>query len=232
MRLSLTLSFLVPFVLSQAGCVQRLTQAQKQQLEQRTADDLASLDTDSGALGGEILAASSARGTWENCWDAWGGCDVCRSLDGTAAAGTFAVSLEPETEGEACMERVTLNGASYAYTVTERAGEGSWVQEEDGYWNVSWTGNFGAELEISGSRNLDGLYDSSFTMNAANVVTAGDDDVRSWSYDWDYEGFLDRTWHVTVSRDETEAITGSIVGGDGTTCVISGVEHDYVVDCE
>jgi hypothetical protein len=236
-RTALFLSALATLTLFATGCFERgLTSWEKSRLESRTSDDISGQLDEFDAFAGGLAEVDSARGTWEDCRAGYGGCERCYVLEGTAAAGTVEMQLVAPEGVDSCTQALTLNDVRYEYTIDERQWAGSWdllsgTPGEDALWSVEWAGNHDATLIVTGSDNADGTYDSSFTMNSATGVTDGDGNLSEWTVDYDYAGFLDRDWNVTAAMDATGAIVGTVLGGDGTTCAISGVQYDVVVDC-
>lgn len=233
--------FLVAFgalALAASGCFDTgLSSWEKSRLESRTADDIDAQIEEFGSFSGGLADVDSARGTWEDCRAGFGGCERCYLLEGTAQAGTIAMDLVAPEDVESCTQAVTVDDVRYEYTIDERQWDGSWellsgTPGEDALWSVAWTGNHDATLVVTGSENADGAYDSSFVMNAASGVTDGDGNLTEWSVDYSYTGFLDRDWQVTAAMDADGAISGDIVGSDGTTCVISGARYDVIIDCD
>lgn len=220
------------------GCFEPgLNNWEKTQLENRTSDDIGAQLEEFDAFSGGLNEIDTARGTWENCYAGWGGCERCYVLEGDSTAGTLTMDLVTTQDAPICTQSVTLNGERYEYTIDERQWAGSWSLNSgtpgtDALWDVTWAGNHDATLIVTGSENYDGTYDSSFVMNEATGVTDGDGNVSEWSVDYDYTGYLDRDWHVTAAMDADGTITGLVTGSEGTTCVISGVQYDVVVDCE
>ncbi len=221
-----------------SGCFERgLNNWEKGQLENRTADDIGSQLEEFDAYSSGLSEIDTARGTWDNCYSGWGGCERCYVMDGDTSGGTLSMELVPTTDAPVCTQALTLNDVRYEYTIDERQWSGSWTlfsgtPGTDALWDVTWAGNHDATLIVTGSDDYDGTYDSSFVMNEASGITDGDGNVSEWSVDYDYSGYLDRDWHVTAAMDTEGTITGLVTGSEGTTCVISGVQYDVIVDCE
>lgn len=236
-RTHLALIALSATALLASGCWDRgLNNWEKSQLENRTSDDIGSQLEEFDSFSGGLTEVDSSRGTWENCYAGWGGCERCYLLEGDSSAGTLSMVLETTTEAETCTQALTLNDVRYEYTIDERQWSGSWTLNSgtpgvDALWDVTWSGNHDATLIVTGSDNYDGTYDSSFVMNEATGVTDGDGNVSEWSVDYDYSGYLDGEWHVTATMDIDGNITGAVTGDRGA-CVISGTQYDVIVDCE
>jgi hypothetical protein len=237
-RTRLALVTLSAAALLVAGCFEPgLNSWQKGQLENRTSDDIGSQLEEFDAFSGGLVEVENSRGTWENCYAGWGGCERCYLLEGDGNSGTLSMELVTTQEAPACMQALTVNDVRYEYTIDDRQWGGSWTLASgtpgnDALWDVVWSGNHDATLIVTGSESYDGTYDSSFVMNQASGITDGDGNVSEWAVDYDYTGYLDRDWHVTASMDAEGDIAGDVVGSDGTTCLISGVQYDVVVDCE
>lgn len=220
-----------------SGCFDRgLSTWEQARLESRTSDDISAQLEEFSSFSGGLADIDSARGTWEDCRAGYGGCERCYLLEGTAEAGTIEMELVAPEGTDSCTQALTVDDVRYEYTVDTREWSGSWsllsgTPGEDALWDVAWTGTHDATLIVAGSENADGTYDSSFVMNAATGITDGDGALSEWTVDYDYTGYLDRDWNVTGAMDADGTITGAIVGSDGTTCVISGVQYDVVVDC-
>ncbi len=232
--LTLAILILVPMILG--GCrFDRLNNWEKEQLESRANEDIDNFVAQFGEFGGGIEEASTSRSDeryyWEDCIVGYAGCQRCYTIDGDAAGGAVTMEHVTPEDQEDCSASLTLNDVLYDFTINEWYWDGTWVTREDGLYDVEWAGVQDATLLIEGSDNNDGTYDYNFEMNQATGVTDGDGNLSEWTVDYDYNGYLDYDWHVECAKDETGAISGTITG-DAATCVISGQDYDYVVDCD
>jgi hypothetical protein len=212
-----------------AGCRHEgLSSWEKERLEARTADDLDSTLDELVGFSTSIADADAARGTFEIDRAGYAGCTRSYLYEGNRGAGT----VDMELVGVPCSASLTLNDVRFEYTISEWAWSGSWTSVDADWWDVEWSGASASALVIDGSERNDGEYDSSFTMNGASARTDGDGNLAFWSIDYSYAGFLGREWDVVVAKDEAGAVTGSITSNDGVTCVVSGQDFDYVIDCD
>jgi hypothetical protein len=206
----------------------RLSRWEEEQLVSRTNDDLDALLDEAGDTGGGLDAASAARATWSDCYAGYAGCQRCYEAEGNDLGGTISMELT----GVPCSASLTVDDVMYEYTVALHTWDGSWVKLEDERYDVEWSGSRAAELLVEGSESYDGTYDSSWTMEQATAITDGDGNLYAWTVDYTYSGFLDRTWDVSVQKDEGGAVSGSITSDDGVNCTVSGQDYDYVIDCD
>lgn len=217
------------------GASSRLNNWEKGQLESRASDDIDGFMDGFGEFSGQIGEASAersdARYEWADCVVGYAGCQRCYEVAGDADGGT--VSMEQVLgEGQTdCSASLTVNDVFFGFTINTWWWDGSWATRPDGLFDVQWNGEQAATLVIEGSQRSDGTYDYDYVMNLATAITDGDGNLSGWSVDFDYNGYLDRDWHVECAKDEAGAISGSITG-DGAECTISGQDYDYVVDCE
>ncbi len=216
-----------------AGCfgqrAETLTSWEESRLEERTADDLDDLLNDLGEVSGGIEAAGSGqRGDWDACVAGYAGCRRCYEASGSAAEGTISMRLD----GNPCTGSLTVNDTRLEYTIEDRQWDGSWSQRADQWYDVEYSGFQDAELVVEGTDDWDGTYSASFVMNQATAVVDGDGNNDGWSVDYTYDGFLDREWSVTASKDEDGVIEGAVSSDDGIECALSGQDYDYVLDCE
>lgn len=233
--ITLTTLIVVPLLL--AGCrFDRLSNWEKDQLESRATDDIDTFVGQFGDFDGSMAEASTSRSeerdyTWDDCVVGYAGCQRCYTLEGDAEGGTVSMVHTVPDDQDACSASLTLNDVFYGFTIDEWYWDGSWLTRADGLFDVEWDGAQTATLVIEGSDNNDGTYDYEYAMNLATGVTDGDGELSEWTVDYDYVGYLDNDWHVVCAKDAEGAISGTITG-DAATCVISGQDYDYVVDCE
>ena len=229
--MSRTLSLLVLGLFACAvfitGCFDRLNAWEKQRLESQTSEDIASILDEMQGVSQELTPATTARDSYEVDLAGIGGCTRHYVYDGDATAGTVVMT----TVGEDCTTAVTLNDVRYEYTINEHHWDGSWALRTDDLYDVEWAGVVDSTLVVSGGSKYDGEYNAGFTMNAATGVTDGAGNISEWSIDYDYSGFLDRDWHVEAAMDADGTVSGTVTG-TAANCTISGVQYDYIVDCE
>ena len=210
----------------------RLSQWEKDQLQSRASNDIDNFVAEFADFGDGVGEAAASRDVvhWEACVVGYAGCQRCYTLDGDGAEGTLSMEHVLGDEVEECAASVTINDVFLGYTIHEWWWDGSYGLRDDGLYDIAWNGNSESTLVIEGSRDNDGTYDYSYVMNEATGVTDGDGDLSEWSVDYAYNGFLDRQFAVTCSKDATGKIVGTITG-ESVTCEISGQDYDYVVEC-
>ncbi|GEM_PF-2803344 len=228
-RTHLCISVVLGAAVALSGCFDRgLSSWEKARLESRATDDLNNALDELAGSTENIEDADAARGTFEVDRAGYAGCTRHYVFDGDAAAG----SIDMELQGVPCSAALTLDDVRYEYAITEWTWSGSWEQFDEDWWDVVRSGAASSALTIEGSERNDGVYDASFTMHEASGRTDAEGNFAFWAIDYSYSGFLDRAWDVTVAQDEDGAVSGSITSNDGVTCVVSGEQYDYVIDCE
>ena len=137
-----------------------------------------------------------------------------------------------ELQGAPCSASITFNDLTLAYTITERSWSGTWVLLEDDWCDLAWEGAHTASLLIEGAGDHDGTYDSSLVLNRATAEADGDGNVRAWTMDYDYTGYLGRSWHVSAQQAEDGTLSGQVTSDTGIVCAISGQDYDLVLSCD